>query len=151
MLSEYIVSVIKIVAFGAVLLSISHTKMKKSTSLVMGIVIVSAIMLPLVDIMGDKGMDFPTFDDYENPEIRDESIEVAFERGLREYISSTLDVEPSSVDVFVDEFEFSTMRAGRIYVTLSGKAIYADYRELESRIEKEFTNNGECEVKIIVG
>lgn len=151
MLGEYIVSVIKIVTLGAVMLSLSHVKMKKSASLVMGVVISAAILLPLVDLIKDNEVDLPTFDDYETLDVRDDTVESAYENGLKEYIASDLGVDIDCVDVFVDEFDFSSMRAGRIYVTLRGAAIYADYRRLEEKIQKEFTNNGKCEVKIVVG
>ena len=40
------------------------------------------------------------------------------------------------------------LRAERIYVTLSGRAVFLDYKKIEDEVRSEFTNGGECEVSL---
>ena len=66
----------------------------------------------------------------------DSSIELAFENGIAEYIAEEYAVDTSAVLVNVDGFDMASLRAERIYVTLSGEAILLDYKKIEKELTK---------------
>ena len=114
---------------------------------------ICAILLPIVDIIKDNGLILDA-DDYigEIEEYQsDTAVKWAFEDGICEYIASEYRVDRSEVTVTADGFDLSTLRAQRIYVTLSGRAALLDYKEIESEIALKFTGGGECEVSVKVG
>ena len=153
MLKDYVTALIKSSAVIAAALEITHPRAKKITRIAAGMILICIIMLPIVDIIENNGIDFNlNFDfgqpDYEN--MTDEAIEAAFERGIEKYIADKYKIDPSLVTVKADKFNLEAMKAERIYVTLSGEGILHDYRALEDIIAKEFTCNGECEVKLDV-
>lgn len=148
MVSEYAISVVRFLVLAGMLISLSHIKTKQSVSFAIGVLIVSAIMLPLVDILRSNEPIFPEVDVSGNVEINDASIEVAYVDGIEKYVADRLGVPLTDVEVRIDGFDISTMLAERIYVTLSGDAIYCDYRALREEIGREFTKEGRCEVRI---
>lgn len=153
MLKDYATALIKSSAVIAAAIEIAHPRAKKITRIAAGMILICVIMLPIVDIIKDNGINFnPSFNsgesDYEN--MTDEAIEAAFECGIEKYIADKYKIDQSLVTVKADKFDLEAMKAERIYVTLSGKGILHDYRALEDIIEKEFTCNGECEVKLDV-
>lgn len=151
MLREYAIAILKVASVASVAVALSHSRMKKSVSVAVGLVLISVIMLPIVDIIRNKTMFEISLDDFENLEIRDETIERAFEAGIEKYIASEWGVGEECVDVRADELDLSKMRARRIYVTLRGRGIYLDYQSIEDDVERNFTDGGECEVELDVG
>ncbi len=153
MLKEYATALIKSSLIIAAALEIAHSRMKKSSRLAAGLILICIIMLPIIDIIADNGLDFSfdydfIQDDYDN--MSDEAIEASFEKGIEKYIAEKCGIAPSDVKVNADKFSLEDMRAERIYVTLSGKGIFSDYKALEELIEKEFTQGGDCEVRLDV-
>lgn len=154
LLKEYFVGIITLSVIISVMLAVSHNKLKGVITFGAGILIISAIMLPLVDII--KGFDVnKAFDgvldgfDYEGKS--DDAIELAFEDGVAAYISDRYGVERECIRVMADGFSLEKLQAERIYVTLSGKAALLDYKRIEKDIADEFTSGGECEVSLNIG
>ena len=153
MVKEYTVLVLKLSAFIGIAINLAHPKQSKIMRLALGIVLISAIMLPLIDIITVNNSNviiFPTPDEVD-VEMNDEMIEIAFEEGIGKYISSKYFLSEDEVKVNADGFDFSVMKATRIYVTLCGKGVCIDYRKLEDEIAKEFTRGGICEVELNIG
>lgn len=154
MLKEYFMGIIALGTFLALALGISHKKLKSATSFGAGVILISAIFLPLVDIMQGCGGNFDfegILDKFEYEEIGDSSIEQAFESGIAEYVAVSYGVDSECVLVRVDGFDFGTLKADRIYVTLSKGAVHLDYKRIEEELEREFTAGGECEVLLKIG
>lgn len=153
MLREYFISVISVATVIALALGIAHPKLKGATVFGSGALMICAVLLPLVDIIRDfdieKSID-GIFDgiDYDAP---DSAIELAFEEGVAEYISAEYGVAASNVEVHADGFDIATLKAVRIYVTLSGEAIVLDYKRIEKEVKAQFTLDGECEVSLSLG
>ena len=153
MFKEYFLSAASVLVFVSFVSVISHTKAKKITRSALGIIVICVIMLPFIDILGDNALfdfDFSYISD-ENIELNDEEIEAAFETGIERFVAEKYSKDPADIHVSVDEFDISTMRAQRIYVTLRGGARDIDYRRLEDIIRDNFTNEGRCEVELDVG
>lgn len=153
MLREYFVASVGVLTFISLLMSIVHPKLRSITSFGAGVLAICAVLLPLVDIIGDYNYDLSLDEllgdvDYN---ATDSAIELAFEEGVAEYISSAYKVEKESVRVYADGFDISTLSAERIYVTLSGEAIRLDYKRIEAEVSDRFTRGGECEVNLEIG
>ena len=136
--------------FAAILLGIAHPKLKGATSYSIGVLMICVILLPLVDIIRDfdtKSM-FDSINMDLEYDITDDMIEASFEEGISEYIAQKYGVDKSCVSVMADGFDMERLRAERIYVTLSGKAVFLDYKKIEDEVRSEFTNGGECEVSL---
>ena len=54
MLEGYILGTLKIFSFAAIALNLVHPRQGKATRFVIGVVLISAIMLPIVDIIDEN-------------------------------------------------------------------------------------------------
>ena len=153
MLNEYAITVLKLSLFVGVALNLAHPKQEKVIRLSLGIILLSAVTLPFVDIIADNGLNLDLIlpDEGIDVEVSDDAIEEAFEDGIREYICSSYGLSSSDVKVMADGFDLSSMTASRLYVTLSGKGAYVDYRALADHLAEEFTRGGECRIELDIG
>ena len=154
MLREYFIGVFSLGIFIAVALGVSHLKLKGSVTFGAGILLISAILLPLVDIIKDNSIDNMLnnmMHEIEYEGKTDDVIELAFEEGVAEYIAEKYSVSGECVSVNADGFSLEKLKAQRIYVNLSIKAATVDYKRIEREIAEEFTLGGECEVSICIG
>ena len=154
MLSSYFGSVMTLCPFLAVGLGATHPRFKNVTNLGVGVLIICAIMLPLVDIIRDFDMNESLekmLDEFELGCMTDSAIENAFEDGIAQYVSDRWGIEKECVVVNVDGFDMESLSAQRIYVTLSGRGALADYKRIEKALIEKFTRGGECEVSLKIG
>lgn len=154
MLKEYFEGILLLAVLIALSIGISHQRLRNVTRFGAGVLLTCAILLPLVDIFKDfDGKDYVDeimgSMEYEN--ATDDTIEIAFENGVSEYIADKYGVDRSCVLVMADEFDMETVRAERIYITLIGEAALLDYKRIEEEISREFTSGGECEVSLKIG
>ena len=154
MLEGYILGTLKIFTFVAIALNLVHPRQGKATRLVLGIVLISVIMLPIVNIIG-KSDEFVMNDSFWNSlgdnKVDDATVEEFFERGIEEYIASECGVAKENVRVRADGFDIASLKATRIYVSISSGGAFVDYRALEDKLEREFTNGGDCRIELLVG
>ena len=153
MLREYFTGVMLLVTLISVALVVVHPRQKSATVFAAGVILICAVMLPIVDIIKGYGGNF-NIDEYLNLTEDYQSadmVEAAFEEGIRLYIADEYRVDAGDVTVRVDGFDLSSLRAERIYVTLSGKAALLDYKSIEEELIREFTQDGECEVSVRIG
>ena len=153
LLREYAVIALKLSLFISIALNLAHPKQEKAMRISLGVILLSVIMLPLVDIIVNNELELklPEFSGEINTEMSDDMIETAFEDGIREYICTSYDLPDTDVRVMADGFDLSSMTAKRLYVTLNGEGIYIDYRSLSDRLAKEFTRGGECRIELDIG
>ncbi len=154
MLSGYFSTVITVCVFITVALGLSHPRFKGAVGFGAGILVICVVLLPLVDIFRDFDINEPLdgiIADMKQEGAADDAIELAFERGIAEYIAAEHDVDVGCVVVNADGFDMESLTAERIYVTLSGEAIYLDYKKIQNEISGRFTQGGECEVSLSVG
>ena len=153
MLKEYFTEVLLVTTFIALATAVPHPRLKQTTKFGAGILLICVFLLPLVDIIKDIDLKME-IDDYIGSINDEESVDVikaAFEEGICEHLATEYGVDESLIGVYADGFDISTLRAERIYVTLSGRAAVLDYKRIESELERDFTNNGECEVSVKIG
>ena len=147
---EYIIVSLKVLLFVGFAINIAHPRQIGVMRVVLGMILISAIMLPLVDIFDENRLeiDIGSLGEDNNGEINDDAIEYAFERGIERYICSEYNLREGEVRVMADGFDLSDMTAKKIYVVLSGSGIYIDYKRLRGYIAEEFTKGGVCEVEL---
>lgn len=75
--------------------------------------------------------------------------EAAFSDGVARAIADRFALSESDITVALDGFDFQTMTARCVRVTLRGAAAYADARGIKEYIENE--KLGECVVKVELG
>ena len=150
MLREYVILSVKLILFVGIAVNIAHPRQEKTMRIALGMMMISAIMLPLVDIFDENNfkIDIESSSVDSVYEINDSAIKRAFEEGIERYICSEYSLQQGEVAVMSDGFDISSMTAERIYVTLSGSAIYINYRSLEAEISEEFAGGGVCEVEL---
>ena len=154
MLKEYFEGVMILASFVALVVGVSHPRLKSATNFSAGVLIMCAILLPLVGIIKDIDKKYSIDDLFsviEYEDTTDGAIELAFEEGIALYIVDKYDVKSEDVLVMADGFDIENMRAERIYITLSSRAALLDYKKIEEEIAKEFTYGGECEVSLEIG
>ncbi len=139
--------------FISLLLGVVHPSVKKATSFAAGILVICTVMLPLVDFI--RGFDFDFTADSLFGELdysaTDSAVELAFEDGIARYVAEKYGVDKECISVRADGFDIGSLRAERIYVTLSGSGVLLDYSEIEKEISYQFTYGGECEVFYDIG
>ena len=148
MLREYFADVLGIALIASFALALVHPRLGGITRFGAGILVISVVLLPIVNIFGDLNIKNTLDDIFDGVgyDGSDSAIEIAFEDGVAEYISDKYRVDRQFVRVNADGFDISTLTAERIYVTLSGRALLLDYKRIESEVAEEFTVGGECEV-----
>lgn len=153
MLREYFIGALGVTVLMSIMLSVSHPRLDKVTRFGAGALMISAILLPLVDIITDYDVNsvLDSIAGGVDYELSDSAIELAFEDGLAEYVAKEYSVDKESVMISADGFDISTLTAKRIYVTLSGKGLLLDYKRIEADLSAQFTQGGECEVSFELG
>lgn len=79
----------------------------------------------------------------------EQTAQAAYAAGVRSTVAARFSLEEENVRVLVEDFDFSRMRAGRVRVILSGRAVTADSRGIRQYVTE--AGLGECEVEIEIG
>lgn len=77
------------------------------------------------------------------------AVEEAFCEGIISLVAEEFELDRSDVRVSLSSFDARKMSAEKIRITLSGKAVIADYKAIEKRINE--LNLGEANVEIEIG
>ena len=110
----------------------------------------AAVLLPIFDTVmafSSPVLPLPPATEGEIGEYA-ELARAAFIDGTRRAVCDKFSLSEDCVEVDVLDFDFKKMRAGKIKITLSGRAIIADGRAIVKFIESE--GLGECEVRLRV-
>ena len=153
MLREYFINTVGVALAISLALSITHPRLKKATAFSFGVLTICAVLLPLVDLLAGFDIDKTLngiFDGF-NYEASDSAIELAFEDAIREKIADDYGVSKECILVRADGFDIGSLTAERIFVTLSGEAVFLDYKRIEKEVSSDFTRGGECEVSVNIG
>ena len=117
-----------------------------SERLALGIICVYIVLSPI------KNLSAEGFDDlFDVPKIETEDgagqmLEDALATGIARSVSDEFSLKIENISVNLFDFDKESMRAGRIEIILSGSAVTADYRLIESFVNE--MNIGECRVEI---
>ena len=117
--------------------------------LALGIIAIYLILSPLAKI----DFDFDNSFEITLPESAEggysEVAKDAFERGISSSVADKFSLEAELVSAEAVGFDFDFMRAEKIKITLTGRAVFADRRAIEEYINK--MEIGACTVEIHIG
>lgn len=153
-MGEYLLSLVGVSVFLALISYLSYPsamgKTAKFASLILLIYTVASPLPALLDGITDY-KDAPSFQlpDTDLSDTYGEVVHEAFDRGIEIYVIDKYGASENDITVESFGFDFELMRAELITVTLSGKAIVLDYRDIERSVGG--LGLGECEVYIKFG
>ena len=143
-MGEYLSSVTMLAIILDLLEALSAERYKTLTRAAVSIILVITIITPIPSLMGKfRGeLDFSLDDSIESEDIRLAS----FEEGVARYIASEFNLAREDVEVEAIKFSPTEMKAEKILIILSGKAVTANYKKIERDVGQ--LGIGEAEVKI---
>ena len=153
-LDGYVISVVfasVLVALGGYISYGSASRTVKAATYIILLYVITTPIISLLsgfeDISLDGGFDF---DDvvYDDESFSETACE-AFTEGICALVASEYKLSGDDIAVYVFDFDFEKMRAGKIRIILSGRAVSADFRSIENFVAE--SGLGECEVKIDFG
>ena len=149
-MNEYF-SLVFSVGFVAALAGFVSYDGGKSTALrsAIGVILLLAIISPVSRLVTEmSGGSLPELSppDGELSEEYAETAREALEEGLAELLAEEYSIDKESFSVKLEGFDFSTMKASKIIVTLYGRAAFCDPLAIESFVNG--SGIGECYAKI---
>ena len=126
---------------------------EKTVKSAIGVILLSALIFPILALLNSiSTIDINGIFDtsFEDAAVEDslyyKTAEENFALGVERLICEELGISFDDVLVYLSGFDMVSMRAEKITIILSGKAVYADYRRVVETIRAE--GLGECEVKL---
>ena len=150
--SNYLVLALSVGLLTSVFSLLSHTAYKAETNMALGILSLALLILPVFGLVG-SGISFPEFDSVPAAIGGDfgEALLEPFSQGIERYIAEEFSVSREDVTVSVYGLLPEKMRAERITVTLRGSGVLIDTAALRRIVAENFTDMGDCEVKLEFG
>ncbi len=128
----------------------------KTVKSAIGIIILSTLISPVLSLFNSvSSLDIDKLFDVSREDISIEdslyykTAEENFALGIEGLLREELGLSSDEIDVHLEGFDMTMMRAEKITIILSGKGVYADYRRVVETIKTE--KLGECEVKLEFG
>ena len=146
---EYMLSVFMISAVVGVLSVIAYRGKGDPSRVALGIILVYVVISPISDLSG--GFDLSSIIDGSVNVPSGETAgvaEEAFADGIVKAVASEFSLSEEDIRVVLYGFDFSKMSAERIRIVLSGKAAFADYKQIEKYINEQEMGECECEIEI---
>lgn len=144
-MKAYVIGVFLIATIVSVLRLIGY-RSGVSERLALGIICVYVVLSPIKNLSAegfDNLFDIPEIDTGEGA---GQILEDALATGIARSISEEFSLKRENISVRLFDFDKESMTAGRIEIILSGSAVTADYRLIESFVNE--MNIGECRVEI---
>lgn len=151
-MTEYMLSVFAVTAaLGLCSLALYKDSFEGVSKFAFSVILISTVILPLSKLTAQSPPDFSL----KPPELPDgvpeyERVAVeAFSDGISAALKSEYSLKEEEILVSVSGFEFESMRAELIKVTLRGGGILLDRKKVENYVES--LGVGKCEVEIEIG
>ena len=143
-MGEYLWSITTLAISFDLLEIMAAERYKALTRAAVSLILIMAIITPLPSLIGkiQGDLDFSTGDSIEGEDIRLAS----FEEGIAGYIASEFDLLREEVEVEAINFNSNVMKAEKILITLTGRAVLANYKSIEKAVNQ--LGLGVAEVKI---
>lgn len=156
----YVTVLLAVALSFAVLSELSPKKFKEPISLLLGLLFLMSLIAPLpsaLEAVGDGISSLPDFSEGEldGGDYYDTAL-FALEEGVRCAVSEQFSLDKENVQVKIYGFQAQSMSAETVYVTLTGKGAFADYKAIESFVESIFKGGEDgtetrCVAQIVVG
>ena len=159
---EYLVSVTVVSALLGLINYLSYPgASEKATRFAVSVLLIYTTVLPiltfvssmsatdampdLIDRIKEEAEKKPSGEREEYLEVSEEAIK----KGISKVLFTEYGIAEENVQIYLEEFDFESMRSKKIKLTLSGGGALSDYRRIE-----EYINSfgiGKCEVNIEFG
>lgn len=152
-LSEYCALVVLVSGLVSFLELISYSGGKeKGERLAVSVILIYLVISPLVPLV-ESAKDFDISEILKEEQTLSGGAyldvgENAFRDGIGKLLFEKWGIEENESVISVIGFDFNSMRAERIIITLLSKGVFSDFHEIESYIEK--MGLGKCEVRYAV-
>ena len=143
-MGKYLLSITVLAVALDLIEFVSADRYKALTKACVGIILVMAMITPLPALIEkmQEDLDFSEIGDMQAEDIRIS----AFEDGIAQYISESFGLSRECVSVEAEGFNSDDMKAEKILITLTGSAVAANYKKIESVVNG--LGLGKAEVKI---
>ena len=151
-MGEFFVGIITVSLVISILNFISFkSKGDKTTRAAMGIILTWVVAVSAFSGLSRlRDVDFDSLTNVEIGQIYGDEYkkeaEKAFSEGIKRLLLEKYGIKKEESEVVLLNFDFETMRAEKINITLLGKGAISDFRSIENYVEQ--MELGECEVKI---
>ena len=148
-MTEYFYSLMLVALLVSVLSFISYKEGEGASRFALGVIMTAAVLLPLLKII--PSVDFDRIIEEIKQEasgvpIYSERCEEAIEEGIARAVCEEFSLSDGSAAVSLSGFDFENMRAEKIKLTLSGRAVFADLEKIEKFVLG--LGLGDCEVSV---
>ena len=146
----FLLSASAVVALGGLMAHGGRTA--NVVKLALGVMLLSVSVIPIVsavcDVVSEGEIIFSesTQQGGTSGNLYEKTAEDAFCEGIKKLLVSEFSLTSDEVDVRIYDFKVEEMRANKVKVILSGRAVSADYRKICSRVEE--LELGRCEVEL---
>ena len=149
-MGEYLFSIVALSSAAALLSYLSYPgELEATAKRAISLILVFFIVSPLPALVDSiEEIRLPDFSEEEYAgELEDymEAVDEAFASGIRTLISDKFSLASADVSVTVAGVDITEMKAKRISILLSGRAVLSDVKRIEEYIES--LGLGECEVR----
>lgn len=151
-LGEYVFFALALSGVLGLIGSLSHAALHREAYLALGALCLFALALPVARALPEL-LSLPSFDGSDITAVGEggylATSEDAFAEGVARYVVGEYSLNADEVSVELSGFDFESMRAEEITVTLTGRAVYADLIGIRESVESELVaEGGECKVVI---
>jgi hypothetical protein len=141
----YVIGVFLIATIVSVLRLIGY-RSGVSERLALGIICVYVVLSPIKNLSAEGFDNLFDIPEIETGDGAGQILEDALATGIARSVSEEFSLKRENISVRLFDFDKESMTAGRIEIILSGSAVTADYRLIESFVNE--MNIGECRVEI---
>ena len=144
-MKAYVIGVFLIATIVSMLRLIGY-RSGVSERLALGIICVYIVLSPIKNLSAESLDDLFDLPEIETEDGAGQILEEALATGIARSISDEFSLKMKNISVNLFDFDKESMTAGKIEIILSGPAVTADYRLIESFVNE--MNIGECRVEI---
>ena len=154
---EYLVSVVAVSMLIGILSYASYPGgSERAVKFAASILLLYTAAAPLLSVVGELSHgDAPGFKieaelpDFDKDAAYVETAEEAFKQGICKLLYTKYSINADEIMVRTVEFEFESMKAKKIIITLSGDAVFLDLRGIADYVTG--LGLGDCEVNVTLG
>ncbi|MBR7116730.1 MAG: hypothetical protein IKC87_03380 [Clostridia bacterium] len=153
-ISGYMLLALGLSASLGLICALSHPSFSKETEMAVGVLCLFAMASPVLSLVGNPSV-IPELPDGSYAEHFGGITEIgegAWLEGVASYLSDEYSVSAEDITVYAENFDFYTMRADYIRVSLSGAGVFANLHAMRDDILRSFVaEGGGCEVVMNFG
>lgn len=153
-MKEYLIgitAVAALVSFATLFLKGKETE--RPAKIVFGLLLLCRMLLPLSGLLSDAveklGGETTLPQETEDTPLYEETAERAFADGIVRSVSEKFSIPRENMTLRLENFDFRTMHAEKIFLTLRGRGALSDPRQVERYITE--AGLGDCEVDLEIG